>query len=367
MKHNLCENIKKYRKEKHFTQEQLAEAVGVTVGTVSKWENGNCIPDISMIMELADFFEISVDVLVGYDAPAKKAPEIIKRIQDHYKKHEMEEAILECSKALAKYPNNFEILMLAATIRFVQWYETKKEPLREQAKELFQKAQSNIPDDAEKTRNEFAILHYLANLEKNEKKKIELLESINISAIFDAEIGEVYRDAKNTKKAYEYFSDGLYLRSMDVINVTGRWIGPLIDEGNNDKALSLLLFSENILKTLYNEKENSFGTKMLAQLEIIKAVIFEMQSRHEDMKKAVETAVGYAKGFDEKPAYALDIGAKFWYGRPGKDEAVAFDDLGPSAISAIENLVIDFEKEYDGFSKTASEKVLKYLKTQLSN
>lgn len=367
MKHNLCENIKKYRKEKHFTQEQLSEAVGVTVGTVSKWENGNCIPDISMIMELADLFEISVDVLVGYDAPLKKAPEIIERIQNHYKKHEMDEAIMECSKALAKYPNNFELLMLAATIRYVLWYETHEEPLRDQAKELFQKAQVNIPDDGEKNRNEFAILHYLANLEKNEKKKIELLEAINIRAIFDAEIGEVYRDSKNNRKAFEYFSNGLYLRSLDVINVTGRWIGPLIDEGNLDKALSLLLYSEHILKTLYDESKSSFGTKMLSQLEIIKAVLFEMQSRHEDMKKAVETAAGYARRFDEKPAYALGSGAKFWFGQSKKDEAVAFDDLGPSAICGIEKLVKDFEKEYDGFNETAAKNVLKYLQKQLSS
>ena len=36
----LAENIRKYRREKKLTQEQLAEVMGVTVGAVSKWENG---------------------------------------------------------------------------------------------------------------------------------------------------------------------------------------------------------------------------------------------------------------------------------------------------------------------------------------
>ena len=40
MKSNISENIKFYRKEKNFTQEQLAEAMGVSVGAVSKWESG---------------------------------------------------------------------------------------------------------------------------------------------------------------------------------------------------------------------------------------------------------------------------------------------------------------------------------------
>lgn len=361
MRHNLCENIKKYRKDKMFTQEQLAEAVGVTVGTVSKWENGNCIPDISMIMELADFFEISVDVLVGFDTPAKKVPEMLERIKEHYKKHEMDEAIMECSKALAKYPNDFELLMIAANIRYVLWYETGDESMRDQAKELFQKAKLNIPDDNKKNRNEFAILHDLAQLEKDAKKKINLLESINIKAICDAEIGEVYRDNKDNKKAYEFFSEGLYIRSMDVLNVTGRWIGPLIYEKKYDTAFELITYSEHILKTLYEEDKGSFGTKMLSHLEVIKAVLYEMLTEHENMKKAVETAIKYAKVFDEAPAYELRKGARLWLGKSANDNAVAFDDQGPSAMNAIENLVKDFEKEYKGSEKAAAKKVHKYL------
>jgi len=44
-----------YRKHQGLTQEQLAEAMGVTVGTISKWENGT-FPDIETIVELAEFF-----------------------------------------------------------------------------------------------------------------------------------------------------------------------------------------------------------------------------------------------------------------------------------------------------------------------
>ena len=361
MKHNLCENIKKYRKAKQLTQEQLAEAVSVTVGTVSKWENGNCIPDISMIMELADFFEISVDVLVGYETPLKKAPEMLERIKEHYKKHEMDEALIECSKALAKYPNNFDILMIAATIRYVLWYETSNESMRNQAKELFQRAQINIPDDSKKTRNEFSILHNLALLEKSAKKKVELLEAINIKAIFDAEIGEVYRDNKDNKKAYEFFSEGLYLRSIDVINVTGRWIGPLIEEKKYDTALELISYSQHIITTLYHESKSSIGTKMLSQLKIIEAVIYEILSRHDDMEKAVDTAINYAKSFDEAPTYELGRGARLWLGKSASNDAVAFDDQGPSAMNAIEQLVKDCEKEYKGSEKKAAKTVYKYL------
>ena len=63
MKISLNENIRNYRKGMSLTQEQLAEAMGVSVATVSKWEGGSVSPDVEMLAELADFFQTSVDVL----------------------------------------------------------------------------------------------------------------------------------------------------------------------------------------------------------------------------------------------------------------------------------------------------------------
>ena len=63
----LTENIKKFRKQNGFTQEQLAEALGVTVGAVYKWEAGLSSPELKLMMEIADLFEISTDTLLGFD------------------------------------------------------------------------------------------------------------------------------------------------------------------------------------------------------------------------------------------------------------------------------------------------------------
>ncbi|MBQ1604706.1 MAG: helix-turn-helix domain-containing protein [Lachnospiraceae bacterium] len=66
MKLTLAENIRAFRKERRLTQEQFAEAMGVTVGSVYKWETGQTIPELNMVVELADFFDTSMDVLLGY-------------------------------------------------------------------------------------------------------------------------------------------------------------------------------------------------------------------------------------------------------------------------------------------------------------
>lgn len=55
MENKLAENIRTFRKQRALTQEQLAEVLGVTVGAVYKWEARLSQPELSTIMELADF------------------------------------------------------------------------------------------------------------------------------------------------------------------------------------------------------------------------------------------------------------------------------------------------------------------------
>ena len=67
MEIKLAENIKKFRKERKLTQEQLAEAMGVSVSAVYKWESNQSTPEIRLILEMADLFHTSTDVLLGYE------------------------------------------------------------------------------------------------------------------------------------------------------------------------------------------------------------------------------------------------------------------------------------------------------------
>ena len=69
MENVLGKNIAKYRAKKGLTQDQLAEKFGVTAQAVSKWETGNSCPDITLLVPIADFFQISVDELLRGDQP----------------------------------------------------------------------------------------------------------------------------------------------------------------------------------------------------------------------------------------------------------------------------------------------------------
>ena len=52
--------LKQCRKEKNLTQEQLAEKFGVSARTVSRWETGSNMPDLSILVELADYYDIEI-------------------------------------------------------------------------------------------------------------------------------------------------------------------------------------------------------------------------------------------------------------------------------------------------------------------
>lgn len=75
----IAENIVYLRKKKGITQDELASFLGVTKASVSKWENGQSIPDILLLPELATFFDVTVDWLLGYEPQLSK-----EQIQKQY-------------------------------------------------------------------------------------------------------------------------------------------------------------------------------------------------------------------------------------------------------------------------------------------
>lgn len=72
MKENFAKNISRYRKEKGLTQEGLAQKLGLTFQAVSKWENAQSLPDISLLPSLSKALEVSVDKLLGYTFEDKR-------------------------------------------------------------------------------------------------------------------------------------------------------------------------------------------------------------------------------------------------------------------------------------------------------
>lgn len=88
--------LKHLRKEKGLTQEQLAEVFNVAGRTVSRWETGSNMPDLSMIIQIAEFFDVEVKEILNGEKDGKKInyelKETLEKVAD-YNKAEKEKRI----------------------------------------------------------------------------------------------------------------------------------------------------------------------------------------------------------------------------------------------------------------------------------
>ncbi len=112
----INENIKRLRREKNITQEKLAEHLNISTQAVSKWERSEAYPDITMILPIASYFNVSTDELLGLDT-AKNEAKINEYLAEYAslknqgKWVEPTELITEAHK---EFPNDFRI-----TIRYL--------------------------------------------------------------------------------------------------------------------------------------------------------------------------------------------------------------------------------------------------------
>lgn len=76
----FAENLKKIRKDKGYTQEELAKELNVVRQTVSKWEKGLSLPDVDILSKIADILETDVNVLLGGQMTTTSQSEVAKQL-----------------------------------------------------------------------------------------------------------------------------------------------------------------------------------------------------------------------------------------------------------------------------------------------
>lgn len=83
----MLTNLKKLREDASISQKALADAIGVSQQSVNKYENHNIEPDIETLIRIADFFETSVDYLIGHTSVRRRIEEVhMYELNDHESK-----------------------------------------------------------------------------------------------------------------------------------------------------------------------------------------------------------------------------------------------------------------------------------------
>ncbi|MGM9558392.1 MAG: helix-turn-helix domain-containing protein [Oscillospiraceae bacterium] len=336
MEHHLPQNIRAMRKARGFTQEQLAEAMGVTVGAVSKWELGQSAPDLSTLMELADFFDASVDALLGYTLRENSAELAAKRIRALRNARRFDEARSEAEKALQKYPNHFNVVMQSASAYSLSALERDDPVPQRRALALYQHAltllgQNTDPEISEVSiSNDIAVLHLALG---ETEKALEVWRKYNYDGLNDAAIGmTLAAHCKKPDEALPVLSNALVNSIIGIIRVVNGYINAYAQKENPQQALQIALWCCAMVDGLRPEGAVCALDKLEAAfLGFCASAALDL---HDETaaRGYLRRAAKLANAFDRAPTYA--VGSIRFY--CGKDAQVS-DDLGQTAQEAVEH------------------------------
>lgn len=119
MKLYIGENIRRLRRERNFTQEEVAAHLGISFQSISKWERGEGYPDITLLPAIARYFGVTVDQLLGADeiAARQRYEEINRTWTENRSAGRHEENVRLMKEALRSFPNDSLLLVqLAASL-----------------------------------------------------------------------------------------------------------------------------------------------------------------------------------------------------------------------------------------------------------
>ena len=185
MEIKLAESIRTFRKERSLTQEQLAEVLGVTVGAVYKWEAGLSTPELPLIVEMADFFDTSIDVLLGYILKDNRIDATARRLR-HCQRVKDLNGLEEAEKALKKYPNSFIIVYRSAMLyQALGLYKRDNAKLR-RALELLEKARPLLHQNTNPRISEQTLYVAMAEISQDledDERALELFRQHNTDGL----------------------------------------------------------------------------------------------------------------------------------------------------------------------------------------
>lgn len=340
----LADNIRTFRKQRSLTQEQLAEVFGVTVGAVYKWEAGLSVPELNMIIEIADFFDSSVDVLLGYEMKDNCQAATVQRLKDYLHNRDLD-GLTEAEKALKKYPHSFDVVYESAVLYHMFGLEKHNKEQLHRAIELLEYSRLLLTQNNNPKISEISIYGSLAKvyLELGENDKaLELLKSHNTSGIYNDLIGlTLASTCSRSEEAVPFLSEALLNNVASLSRTVIGYINVFHERNDHHTAQIMLLWLIDLLSGLTVEGKPSFLDKMNCVFYICLAYTQLKTNDADAARFSLRKSKALAAAFDAAPNYHADT---IQFVSSG-DSVSMYDDLGTTAADSLRNAVYSFEDE----------------------
>ncbi len=343
MEINLAGNILALRRQHGLTQEQLAEVLGVSVGAVYKWEAGLSLPELDRIVELADFFDTSVDVLLGYQMKDNSLDATVKRLRD-YRRSKDRDGLAEAEKALKKYPHSFQIVNESAALYRAFGFDSGDKALFQRALELLEQSrlllsQNEDPQISEQTIYGRIAQTYLGLGETD--KAIELWKTHNADGVFSPQIGHILAQNDQVEEAEPFLSEALTKLLSNLVNTIVGYMNVYMKRGDQASSQAILSWGVALLLGLREEDKPNYFDRVSAVFLAALAGSQFLSGRRDEARDTLIKAKELAAFFDASPSYdESDI--RYITRIEG---ASAHDDMGATAMDGVARVVNQFESE----------------------
>ena len=339
----LAENIRKFRKERSMTQEQLSEVLGVTAGAVYKWEAKLSIPELELILQMADFFDTSVDVLLGYEVKDNRLEATVKRLQE-YRRNKDWDGLAEAEKALRKYPHSFRIVNASAALFRAFGLDSGDKALFRRALELLERSRLLLPQNVDPQISEQTIYGRIAEtyLGLGETDKaIELWKAHNSDGMYSPRIGHILAQSDRVEEAQPFLSEALLKLVSDLITAIIGYVNVYITRGDHASCQAILKWGIGLLLGLREADKPNYFDRVRAALMAALAGSQFLSGQGDEARDTLKKAKELAAFFDASPSYdESDI--RFIDRIEG---ASAHDDIGATAMDGIDHTISQFDNE----------------------
>ena len=310
MENHVADQIRFYRRQEGLTQEQLAEAMGVSVAAVSKWEQGQSLPEIPMLMELADFFDLSVDALLGYRLRSNDRKNVSERLNTFT-------VVYECAK----------LFEMAGGTR-------KDKALQRRALDLLTHAIRLLPQNSDPQVSEMSLRLDMANVlldMEDWERALALFKENNACGLLDDQIGCLLALVKERREeGVPYLSMALLRAVTSLVRVCDGFANVFEARKDMKSAIDILQWKHSVLSGLRKKGTVSELDKISAASHAALARLLydcrDLGGANDELK----TAKALGTAYDAAPSHSAR-NVRFY---EGVEHVGIYSDFGRSAMDA---------------------------------
>lgn len=281
--------IAAHRKDRGITQEELAKHLGVSKPAVSKWESEQSYPDILLLPELAAYFDITVDQLIGYEPQMTKEDikKLYHRLAEDFSKKPFVQVYEECEEYMKKYFSCWELQnqigLLIINHSSLAGGPKETAEIIGRVLSLYQRIEKSCDDVvmAKMALKMQAICHLIL---QQPIEAIDILENIKeLHMPVESILVKAYQLKGDQEKAQEYLQGYTYMNLITLLGAANDYLTMYVGQPDKMKSYYDLFIA---LGKLFEVEE--LHPVMLIQIHLSAAMNYMMQGNKEEALNALE-------------------------------------------------------------------------------